>query len=136
MINCEKSLKNFKKKIKRYKRIRLYETSRQKKRLMGRVEVGGGLRVEFNHFSFFLHEEPTSYQTCITERKPKIFDSRDYQTPFFKQLGREEVTAWIEYPLIYEDRELVGCIYVDNKGDVKTKFTEEDFDILRPFFKN
>lgn len=116
-----------------YNRIRLYELSRDKKRLMGRREVGGGLRVIFDQYSFFLHQSANTYQTCIVERKPQLFNRESREDPFAYQVGKEYVDEWIEYPLIDKYKGLVGLLCIDNKGDQKAKLTTDDFEIIQPF---
>ena len=122
----------------RYKRIRLYELSRDKKRLMGRVEVGGGIHVIFNQHAMFLHQDANTYNIYVVKRKPQICYSEEYggqskANPFAYQLGKEDVNEWIEYPLMDKDKELVGHICIDNKGNKKAKLTTEDFEIIQPF---
>ncbi|MBI1928615.1 GAF domain-containing protein [Candidatus Poribacteria bacterium] len=120
-----------------YERIRLYEVSRDKKRMMGRVEVGGGLRIAFNQFSIFIHQDENTYRSCIIAREPQLIDvKRDgsaKKDPFASQLGKEDVDEWVEYPLIDKDKGLVGHLNVDNKGSDDAKLTEKDFEIIQPY---
>ncbi|MEM7131766.1 MAG: ATP-binding protein [Chloroflexota bacterium] len=119
-----------------YSRARLYEVSPLKKRLMGRAEVGGGMTIPFERFSIFLHQDANMYDACIIAKRPKLIDVSDKSvteiTPFARQLGKDDVNQWIEFPLIHDEKGLVGHLCIDNKGKKDALLREPDFKMIAP----
>ena len=114
-----------------YDRARIYLLSHDKKEMIGKKEVGGGLKVPFDTYRLPI-EGDKYWEKLIKTKKPQIFNGEYGKHRWFEELALDDVVNWLEMPLIIEGNRIIGAVAIDYKFTRRT-FSDEDIKKLQPY---
>ncbi len=113
-----------------YDRARLYRASEDGLRIIGVVEVGGHLSIEFERFEIVL-SEASHLRSTVSRRQPYLWpiDEAEDLTKF----EMKKNSSFLSFPL-FDDESLVGWLSVDMEFNHKDRpLSEKDIARLKPY---